>query len=121
MKLGTIEYGTWENGASIYKDSKGYYTVEAKFDNSDGKKYNVSKVKTYKNYLKNWKLSKEANYKWSSKKTNKQKRTKNTKYANRPSPPYPANENCGKTKKGNDGKMYFSKANKNGICRWIKK
>ena len=39
---------------------------------------------------------------------------------NRPSPSYPANDYCGKTKKGNDGNMYISKKNKNGICRWIK-
>jgi len=39
---------------------------------------------------------------------------------NRPSPSYPANNYCGKTKKGNDGNMYISKKNKNGICRWVK-
>ena len=44
----------------------------------------------------------------------------NKKYASRPSPPFPANKFCGKKKKGNDGKMYLSKPNKNGICRWVK-
>jgi len=40
------------------------------------------------------------------------------KYATRSSPPYPANEHCGQTKKGNDGKMYKSVPDKNGVCRW---
>ena len=43
------------------------------------------------------------------------------KYLTRPSPAYPANQHCGETKKGNDGMMYISKPNKNGICRWVKK
>ena len=43
------------------------------------------------------------------------------KYNNRPSPSSSANKNCGKTIKGNDGNMYISKPNKNGICRWQKK
>ena len=42
------------------------------------------------------------------------------KYKNRKSPPYPANENCGKQMKGNDGYMYISKPNKNNICSWKK-
>ena len=42
------------------------------------------------------------------------------KYANRPSPPFPAAEYCGKQKKGNDGNFYESKANKNGVCSWRK-
>jgi len=40
------------------------------------------------------------------------------KYANRPSPPFPANKHCGETKKGNDGNTYKSVKNKNGICAW---
>lgn len=40
------------------------------------------------------------------------------KYQNRPSPPFPANENCGKILPGNDGNMYESRANKNGVCAW---
>ena len=40
------------------------------------------------------------------------------KYANRSSPPYPANKNCNKVMKGNDGSMYKSIPNKNNICRW---
>ncbi len=42
------------------------------------------------------------------------------KYKERKSPPYPANENCGKKMKGNDGTMYESRANKNGVCSWKK-
>ena len=42
------------------------------------------------------------------------------KYKDRKSPPYPANENCNKKMKGNDGKMYISKSNKNNICSWKK-
>jgi len=40
------------------------------------------------------------------------------KYTNRPSPPYPANDCPGKTKKGNDGRKYKSIANKNGVYSW---
>ena len=42
------------------------------------------------------------------------------KYSDRKSPPYPANQNCGKQMKGNDGAMYESKPNKNNICSWKK-
>jgi hypothetical protein len=42
------------------------------------------------------------------------------KYKNRKSPPYPANENCNKIMKGNDGFQYISKPNKNNICSWVK-
>lgn len=42
------------------------------------------------------------------------------KYKDRKSPPYPANDNCNKKMKGNDGNMYISKPNKNNICSWKK-
>ena len=42
------------------------------------------------------------------------------KYADRKSPPYPANKNCSKKMKGNDGNIYESKPNKNNICSWKK-
>jgi hypothetical protein len=42
-----------------------------------------------------------------------------TKYAYRNSPPYPANKCHNKKKKGNDGKMYISRADKNGVFKWI--
>lgn len=41
------------------------------------------------------------------------------KYATRPSPPFPANKCKGKTKKGNNGKMFKSKPSGNGIYKWI--
>lgn len=43
-----------------------------------------------------------------------------SKYTSRPSPPYPANECCNRKMTGNDGQMYVSKMDKNGICKWIK-
>ena len=42
-----------------------------------------------------------------------------SKYAYRNSPPYPANKCQTKKKKGNDGKMYISQADKNGIYKWV--
>ncbi len=38
----------------------------------------------------------------------------------RPSPSVSATLHCGKRKRGNDGNMYLSKPNKNGVCRWVK-
>jgi hypothetical protein len=126
MENPTIEYGTWKDGSSVYKDKNGYYI----FDINE-------KGEEYKKYLKNWKpvgdnllyLDKTKGI-WTTKKpvanktkksTTKQTTKKNTsKYANRPSPPYPANDYCGKNKKGNDKNMYTSKKNKNGVCRWVK-
>ena len=46
--VGKIEYGTWKDGSSIYKDSKGYYYVAV---NAEG---------MYKKYLKSWKPAKDA-------------------------------------------------------------
>jgi len=43
-----------------------------------------------------------------------------TKYTTRKSPPFPANDYCGKKMKGNDGNMYESKPNKNNVCAWKK-
>lgn len=51
--------------------------------------------------------------------TNCVKRT-TKRYTDRPSPPYPANECCGKKKRGNDGRMWLSKKYERGICRWVK-
>ena len=42
------------------------------------------------------------------------------KYSTRKGPPYPANKNCNKEMKGNDGNMYLSRADKNGVCSWKK-
>ena len=41
------------------------------------------------------------------------------KYKKRNSPPYPANQCCNRTMKGNDGKMYTSQPGP-GHCRWVK-
>lgn len=46
----------------------------------------------------------------------KTKRT--SKYQNRPSPAYPAQEFCGKKRKGNDGNFWKSVPDKNGVCHW---
>ena len=44
----------------------------------------------------------------------------NAKYVNRPGPPYPV-QNCRNLKKvGNDGLLYVSKPDKNGIYKWYK-
>jgi hypothetical protein len=120
MLTGTVEYGTYKDGSSVYKDNTGYYIIDIS-DNGKGEEY--------KKYLKSWKPSETKLYldkskkKWSRNKpmskTNK-KKGKMEKYKNRPSPPYPANEWCGERKKGNDGNMYISKSNKNNVCRWIK-
>lgn len=124
MLTGNIEYGTWKDGSSVYKDKVGFYIVDIN-----------EKDENYKKYLKNWKpvgdnllyLDKTKGI-WTIKKPSANKTNKNskktskktTKYANRPSPPYPANDYCGKNKRGNDKNMYTSKKNKNGVCRWVK-
>ena len=41
------------------------------------------------------------------------------KYTERNSPPYPANQCPGRWRVGNDGQMYLSVPNKNGIHRWV--
>jgi hypothetical protein len=68
-------------------------------------------------------------YKSKSRKLNTKSRSKSksrscikknkSKYLNRPSPPYPANECCGEVKEGNDGNKYISKKT-GGVCRWVK-
>ena len=42
------------------------------------------------------------------------------KYLNRQSPSYPANKCCNEEIEGNDGNMYVSKRDKNGVCKWVK-
>lgn len=42
------------------------------------------------------------------------------KYQDRPSPPYPANECHDERMTGNDGLLYVSKGDKNGIYKWVK-
>lgn len=118
MLVGNIEYGTWKDGSSIYKDIKGYYIVS--IDNRNGKEY--------KKYIKNWQPSHnvqllyldKAKHKWTAKKAKSNQSKTLKKYANRPSPPYPANDYCGKQLLGNDGKIYLSQPNKNNVCSWKK-
>jgi hypothetical protein len=125
--IGNIDYGSWKDGSSIFKDKKGYYIIQAK---------NKGKGEAYKKYLKNWKPPPDTKLlyldktkkKWTfiKPKKNNTTNTKTKKYNDipttplRPSPTSSANKNCGKTMKGNDGNMYISKPNKNGICRWQK-
>lgn len=42
------------------------------------------------------------------------------KYCDRDSPPYPANRLCGASIQGNDGNLYTSVKNAAGICSWRK-
>ena len=42
-----------------------------------------------------------------------------TKYKNRPSPPFPANDCKNEKKLGNDGQMYKSTPDKNNIYKWV--
>jgi hypothetical protein len=120
---GFIDYGTYKDGSSIFKNNKGYYI------------FNINnKGEEYKKYLKKWKPTGDyeplyldkSKKKWITQKkwiiqNPKLNKLKNkTKKLNRPSPPYPANDYCGKNKKGNDRNMYISTKNKIGICRWVK-
>ena len=48
------------------------------------------------------------------------KKSSQKKYRSRPGPPYPAQDCKNKTKSGNDGEVYRSSPNKNGIFTWKK-
>ena len=120
---GFIDYGTYKDGSSIFKNNKGYYIININ-----------NKGEEYKKYLKNWKplpntkllYLDKIKKKWTFIKPEKNNTTKTKKHndvsttPSRPSPTSSANKNCGKTMKGNNGNMYISKPNKNGICRWQK-
>ena len=76
----------------------------------------------YKQYYENMKV-KKMKLKTKAVKTTTTKKTKTKtlkKYLTRDSPPYPANDYCGKKMKGNDGLMYVSSPDKNGVCKWMK-
>ena len=45
MLVGTKEYGTYKDGSSVYKDSRGFYIVQ----------YNPASQSEYKKHLKGWK------------------------------------------------------------------
>ena len=77
MKLvGNKEFGTYKDGSSIYKDSKGYYIVAVNVNSLENP--------SYKKYLKGWKPAKNVpqlcftKKRWrpckSSKKTRKSKK-----------------------------------------------
>jgi hypothetical protein len=44
--VGKKEYGTWKDGSSVYKNSKGYYIVAVKLTDTENP--------MYKKYLPNW-------------------------------------------------------------------
>ena len=67
--------------------------------------------------------SKSRSRKRKSKRSRKSKRKgcteqPSSKYSNRPSPPYSANECQGMIRIGNDGKAYASTGNRNGVHTW---
>jgi hypothetical protein len=74
MVVGLREYGTYDNGASVYKDKKGFYIVDWNGKNE------------YKKYLKHWKPMKPRSEqlclvgkRWTLCKKNKKKNKKNTR------------------------------------------
>ena len=78
MLVGKKEYGSWNDGSSVYKDNKGYYIVAVNSKNGP----------MYKKYLKNWKpetntsqlcLIKNKWTKCKKKKVNKTRKTKTRK------------------------------------------
>jgi hypothetical protein len=66
------------------------------------------------------KKKKSAGKKKSKKKSIGCRKLSTKKYRTRPGPAYAAQACRGKTKKGNDKKMYKSVPNKNGVYRWVK-
>jgi hypothetical protein len=75
-----VDYGSWKDGSSIFKDNKGYYIIQ----------FDINKGKEYKKYLKNWKppLNNQPLYldkakkKWTTQKT-RLKKIKKTKKRNK--------------------------------------
>jgi len=118
MLFGNIEYGTWKDGSSIYKDGNGYYIVAIDNRNGDEYKKYIKWQPSQNNHILYFDMAKK---KWTRKKGKLQHSKTLKKYANRPSPPYPANNYCGRQKRGNNGKIYLSKPNKNGVCSWKEK
>ena len=61
------------------------------------------------------------NWRWvkmASNKENMKLPSNRSKYQNRPSPPFPANDYCARRKVGNDGRLYESRPDKRGVCHW---
>lgn len=75
-KIGNQEFGSWKDGSSIFKDSKGYYIIQ----------WNPTKNEEYKKYLPNWKPKQSENKlvlknKWLV--TKSKKKNANTKKMNK--------------------------------------
>jgi len=117
---GNKEYGTYKDGSSIYKDSKGYYYVA------------VNNAGMYKKYLKGWKPDKNdipmcfKNKKWGfcTTKTRKQtksgKQTRKNKDKGRKGPSESATDfPVGTIKVGNNKKKWIVKKVSNGTQRWV--
>ena len=75
MLVGKRDYGSYKTGASVYKDSKGYYIVE----------WSLKEEKEYKKYLKSWVPPKNSEQlclvkkRWTSCKKASKKASKNNK------------------------------------------
>ena len=117
---GNKEYGTYKDGSSIFKDSKGYYYVA------------VNNAGMYKKYLKGWKPAKNAitmcfkNKKWGfcKTKTRKQKKlgnpTRKNKDKGRKGPSESATDfPVGTIKVGNNKKKWIVKKVSNGSQSWV--
>jgi len=87
------------------------------------KRKSKSKSKTTKRKSKSKRKSKRKSArksKSSSKSSRRCEKSYLKKYISRPGPPYPAQDCKNKTKSGNDGEVYRSSPNKNGIFTWKK-
>jgi hypothetical protein len=97
------------------QDGKRYISVKE----GNNKYCTWVKYKKYSSTLKNSKLEKSKSKSVKvTKKLTTEKSTISKKL--RPSPTESATKLCGKRKRGNDGNIYLSKPNKNGVCRWVK-
>jgi len=82
MLVGKKEYGTWKDGSSVYKDSKGYYIVAVNLNAP------LNGETMYKKYLKTWRPDKGDSQlcfikkRWTTCKTKKHKKRKTQKIRN---------------------------------------
>jgi histone H3/H4 len=109
----------------IYDRLKVYFVSEDIQDSDENNAFSFKAKRTPKKPKKSTKRSKKPKRSPSSRKSPKKTekgctRQTTTKYANRPSPPYPANECQGQTFQGNDGEYYNSVMAKNGVYKWVK-
>lgn len=78
MNIGNIDYGSWKDGSSVFKDNKGYYILQ----------FDINKGEEYKKYLKKWKPPRDsdvlyldkAKKKWTKQKRHKTKRHKTKRH-----------------------------------------